>query len=153
MLRSRFVAALAFVALALAVAPADSAPGRGALFPAGRHIASAAAAASPGASQGLPRAVILPHPAGCPRRLFCGCGAAVRIFGRPARELWLAASWFRFPRAAPGPGRVAVRRHHVFVLEQHLVGNVWLVFDANSGRHATQLHARSIAGFVIVDPH
>jgi hypothetical protein len=39
------------------------------------------------------------------------------------------------------------------VLEQHLVGNVWFVFDANSGRHVTQLHARSIAGFVIVNPH
>jgi hypothetical protein len=38
------------------------------------------------------------------------------------------------------------------VLEQHLVGKLWLVFDANSGRHATQLHPRSIAGFVIVDP-
>jgi hypothetical protein len=148
MLRSRFAAALAFDALALAAAPADSAPGRGALFPVGRHIAAVAvaAAASPGAGRD-PGA-----PAGCPRRLFCGCGAAVRIFGRPVRELWLAASWFRFPRAAPGPGRVAVRRHHVFVLEQHLVGDVWLVFDANSGRHATQLHPRSIAGFVIVDP-
>jgi hypothetical protein len=152
MLRSRFAAALAFVALASAAAPADSAPGRGALFSAGRHIASVAASASPEASQGLPRAVILPHPAGCPRRLFCGCGAAVRIFGRPVRELWLAANWFRFPRAAPGPRRVAVRQHHVFVLEQHLVGDLWLVFDANSGRHVTQLHPRSIAGFVIVDP-
>jgi len=48
------------------------------------------AAASPGASQGLPRAVVLPSPAGCPSRLFCGSGAAVRIFGRPAGELRLA---------------------------------------------------------------
>jgi hypothetical protein len=41
----------------------------------------------------------------------------------------------------------------VFVLEQHLVGNIWLVFDASGGGHATQLHARFDHGFVIVDPH
>jgi hypothetical protein len=46
-----------------------------------------------------------------------------------------------------------VRLHHAFALEQHLVGDVWLVFDANSGGHTTRLHARSIAGVVIVDPH
>ena len=69
------------------------------------------------------------------------------------RELWLARAWYRFPRAAPAPGMVAVRRHHVFVLEQHIAGGIWLAFDANSGRHATRLHPRSIGGFVIVDPH
>src|SRR5262245_13468351 len=59
-------------------------------------------------------ATIVLHPQGCPRRLFCGCGAAVRIFGAPIRSLWLAANWFRFPRTAPAAGMVAVRRHHVF---------------------------------------
>jgi hypothetical protein len=98
------------------------------------------------------RAEILPHPDGCPRRAFCGCGAAVRLFGKPIRDLWLAANWFRFPRAAPAPGMAAVRRHHVFVLEQHLGGNTWLVYDANSGRGRTQRHARSIAGYVVVNP-
>ncbi|WP_448031562.1 hypothetical protein [Bradyrhizobium liaoningense] len=98
-------------------------------------------------------AQILPHPPGCPRRAFCGCGAAVRVFGSPIRKLWLAASWFAFPRAAPGAGMVAVRRHHVFVLEQHLGGSTWLAYDANSGGHATRLHARSIAGYAIVNPH
>jgi hypothetical protein len=68
------------------------------------------------------------------------------------RELWLAANWFRFPRSAPAPGMVAVRRHHVFVLEQHLGGDKWLAFDANSGGHRTRIHARSIAGYVIVNP-
>jgi hypothetical protein len=97
-------------------------------------------------------AQILPHPAGCPRRAFCGCGAAVRVFGNPVRSLWLAASWFKFPRSAPAAGMVAVRRHHVFVLESHLGGLTWLAHDANSGGHATRLHARSIAGFVIVNP-
>src|SRR3569623_3640440 len=47
--------------------------------------------------------VILPHPAGCPRRAFCGCGAAVEVFGKPVRSLWLAATWLRFPRATPAP--------------------------------------------------
>jgi hypothetical protein len=136
MLRSGFAAMFAFAALVLTV-PADSAPGRGALFPRGRHIAAASAAAAPGASLGIPRAVFLAHPARLSGQGVLGCGVAVRIFGRPIRELWLAANWFRFPRAAPGPGRVAVRRHHVFVLERHLVGNVWLVFDVNSGGHGT----------------
>ncbi|MCP1832853.1 hypothetical protein [Bradyrhizobium sp. USDA 4545] len=97
-------------------------------------------------------AQIVQHPDGCPRRAFCGCGAAVRVFGAPIRSLWLAAAWFKFPRAAPAPGMVAVRRHHVFVLEQHLGGSTWLAFDANSGGHATRIHARSIAGFAIVNP-
>lgn len=98
------------------------------------------------------RATILAHPSGCPERAFCGCGAAVRVFGAPIRSLWLAANWFKFPRAHPAAGMVAVRRHHVFVLEQHLGGNTWLAYDANSGRRLTRLHARSIAGYVIVNP-
>jgi hypothetical protein len=76
----------------------------------------------------------------------------VRVFGAPVRALWLAASWFRFPRAAAAPGMAAVRRHHVFVLEQHISGNVWQVYDANSGRHRTRVHPRSIAGYTIVNP-
>lgn len=100
-----------------------------------------------------PRAELVPHPAGCPSRAFCGCGAAVRVFGAPVRALWLAAAWFRFPRAAPASGMVAVRNHHVFVLEAHLGGDTWQVYDANSGGHATRIHARSIAGYVIVNPH
>jgi hypothetical protein len=95
---------------------------------------------------------VISHPAGCPARAFCGCGAAVRIFGRPIRNLWLAANWFRFPRAAPAPGMAAVRRHHVMVLEANLGGGVWRVYDANSGRHRTRVHARSLVGFVVVDP-
>jgi hypothetical protein len=48
---------------------------------------------------------------------------------------------------------VAVRRHHVFVLERHLSGNMWLAWDANSGGHKIRRHPRSIAGFSIVNPH
>lgn len=96
---------------------------------------------------------IVSHPPGCPSRAFCGCGAAVRVFGSPVRSLWLAANWFKFPRTSPAPGTVAVRRHHVFVLEAHLGGDTWQVYDANSGGHATRIHARSISGYVIVNPH
>lgn len=95
--------------------------------------------------------VIGGRPAGCPRA-FCGCGASLHLFGRIIPSLNLAANWFRFPRAAPAPKMAAVRRHHVFVLEQHISGNIWLAFDANGGGHATWLHARSIAGYVIVNP-
>lgn len=97
-------------------------------------------------------AQMLPHPSGCPRRAFCGCGAAIRIFGSPRRDLWLAANWLRFPRAVPAPGRVAARRGHVFVLERHIGGDLWLVTDHNSGGHKSRLHVRSIRGFAIVNP-
>jgi hypothetical protein len=98
------------------------------------------------------QATILPHPAGCPRRAFCGCGAAVEVFGRPIRSLWLAANWLRFPRASPAPGMVAARRGHVFVIRQVLGGGRVLAYDANSGGRKTRLHVRSLAGFVVVDP-
>lgn len=97
-------------------------------------------------------ATVVAHPDGCPRSAFCGCGAAVRVFGHAVRDLWLASNWFKFPRTSPALGMVAVRRHHVFVLEQHLNGDTWLAYDANSGGHATRIHSRSIAGYVIVNP-
>lgn len=96
---------------------------------------------------------VVENPTGCPRIAFCGCGAAVRIFGKPIRYLWLAANWLHFQRAAPAPGMAAVSRHHVFVLEQHISGEQWLAYDANSGGHLTRMHVRSIAGYTIVNPH
>lgn len=96
--------------------------------------------------------VIGGRPSGCPRQ-FCGCGASLHLFGRIIPALNLAANWLRFPRAmAAAPGMVAARRGHVFVLKQHLHGNTWLSFDANSGGHKTRIHPRSIAGFIIVNP-
>ena len=101
---------------------------------------------------------ILPHPPGCPRRLFCGCGAAVEVFGRPIRSLWLAANWLKFPAARPAPGMVAARgggrgRYgHVMVIKKYLGNNQALVYNANGGRGRTYLHVRSIAGFKIVNP-
>jgi hypothetical protein len=91
------------------------------------------------------------RPAGCPRS-FCGCGAAIRVFGRIVPELNLAANWLRFPRASPAPGMAAARRGHVFVLERHIAGDIWLAYDANSGGHATRIHARSLRGYTIVNP-
>lgn len=101
---------------------------------------------------GSASAEVVGHPAGCPRRAFCGCGASVEVFGHSVRNLWLAAAWFKFPRSAPAAGMVAVRRHHVFVLRSHVSGNTWLVFDANSGKHSTRVHERSISGLTIVNP-
>ena len=97
-------------------------------------------------------AQVVSHPSGCPSRSFCGCGSALRVFGHHVRDLWLAANWFRFPGASPAPGMAAVRRHHVFILEAHLGGDVWSVYDPNSGHHLTRIHARSIAGYKIVNP-
>lgn len=91
------------------------------------------------------------RPAGCPSS-FCGCGAALRVFGRMVPELNLAANWLRFPRTSPAPGMVAARRGHVFVLEQHLGGDIWMAYDANSGGHATRMHARSLRGYTVVNP-
>jgi hypothetical protein len=98
-------------------------------------------------------AEIQPHPFPCPRVAFCGCGASVKVFGKPVRDLYLARNWYRFPRSQPAPGTVAVRRHHVFVLQHHVAGDVWMVYDANSGRRQTRVHHRSIAGWAIVNPH
>lgn len=101
-------------------------------------------------------ATILPHPPGCPRRAFCGCGAAVEVFGRPIRSLWLAANWLRFPRVPRGmeaPGHAAARHGHVFVIKQVLGNGQVLAYDANSGGRRTRLHVRSLAGFAVVNPH
>lgn len=97
-------------------------------------------------------ATIVSHPAGCLWRAFCGCGVSIHVFGHSVRELWLARAWFKFPRSSPAPGMVAVRSHHVMALESHVSGNIWIVYDPNSGGHATRVHARSISGFVIVNP-
>lgn len=100
----------------------------------------------------------LPHPPGCPRTAFCGCGAAYEVYGQAKRfvkglNLFLARDWKHLPHASPGPGMAAASNSHVFILRQHIAGDVWLVADHNSGHHQSRLHARSIAGFTIVNPH
>ncbi|SCB16888.1 hypothetical protein GA0061098_1002183 [Bradyrhizobium shewense] len=115
-------------------------------------VTDAGGAATPANVSGVSGArVVGGRPAGCPSS-FCGCGAALRVFGRIVPELNLAANWLRFPRTSPAPGMVAARRGHVFVLEQHLGGDVWMAYDANSGGHTTRIHARSLRGYAIVNP-
>jgi hypothetical protein len=95
--------------------------------------------------------IVNSRPSGCPHA-FCGCEASLYKFGRIIPELNLASNWRRFPRAAPAPGMAAVRSGHVMILQQQVSGNVWNVHDGNSGGHVTREHARSIAGYTIVDP-
>lgn len=96
---------------------------------------------------------IVAHPDGCPHTAFCGCGVALKVFGKPIRDLWLAANWFKFPKAEPAAGMVAVRRHHVFLIEAVLRPGIVLAYDPNSGGHLTRIHARSLAGYQVVNPH
>lgn len=103
-------------------------------------------------THGRPANTVVAHPAGCPARLFCGCGTAVRLLGSPVRSLWLARAWFKFPRAAPAPGMAAVRRGHVFAIEQVLGNGKVLAYDPNSGGRKTRIHVRSLAGYTVVNP-
>lgn len=98
-------------------------------------------------------AQVLAHPAGCPWRAFCGCGASVEVFGHPVPDLFLSSNWGRFRQAAPAPGMVAWRHGHVFVIREVYGDGTVLAYDANSGGHRTQLHRRSLAGYRVVNPH
>jgi hypothetical protein len=109
------------------------------------------------AGRALPASqVIGGRPAGCPHR-FCGCGASLYRFGKIIPSLNLAENWLRkfrhVPHSMAQPRMAAARRGHVMVLVEHIHGNVWLVHDSNSGGGRTRLHARSIAGFTVVDPN
>lgn len=98
---------------------------------------------------------VVAHPAGCPRTAFCGCGVAQRVFGQidgAMRALWLAANWFKFPRAAPAAGMVAVRNHHVFAIERVIGPGLVVAYDPNSGGRKTRVHVRSLAGYRVVNP-
>ncbi len=96
---------------------------------------------------------VVAHPAGCPRTLFCGCGAA-QALGLSDRSLWLVSSWHKFPRATAAPGMAALwgGRHVAVIREVHGDGTA-TVYDANSGGGRTRVHRVSLAGLTIVDPH
>lgn len=97
---------------------------------------------------------VVGHPPGCPSRAFCGCGVSVKVFGRPVRDLFLAANWLRrFPSASPGAGMVAARRGHVMYIMSYNGDGTALVYDPNSGGHRTRVHTRSLAGYRVVNPH
>jgi hypothetical protein len=99
------------------------------------------------------KGTVVSHPSGCPWHSFCGCGVSVEIFGHPIRGLFLAANWFRFPRANPAPGMVAVRHGHVMAIRAVDANGNATVYDPNSGHHLTRIHQRSLAGYTIVDPN
>jgi hypothetical protein len=94
----------------------------------------------------------LPHPSGCPARLFCACGAAVKVFGSPRRELWHTSAWRRFPAAQPGPGMVAVNGRHIFVIDRVLGNGMVMAYDYNSGGGRSRYHARSLRGYSVRNP-
>jgi len=97
---------------------------------------------------------IIQHPAGCPARLFCGCGASIEVFGHSIRDLWLVSNWYRFPRAAPAPGMAVLwGTRHVAVIRQYFGDGTAMLYDANSGKGLTRLHRIRIAGLAVVDPH
>lgn len=96
---------------------------------------------------------IVNHPAGCPRRAFCGCGVSIKVFGHPVKNLFLASNWFKFPRAQAAPGMVAVRHGHVmYIMAMDANGNA-TVYDPNSGQHRTRIWTRSLAGYTVVNPN
>lgn len=92
------------------------------------------------------------RPSGCPYQ-YCGCYVSLKVFGRIIPSLNLAANWFRFPRAAPAPGMVAVRNHHVFLIAAVNSDGTVVAHDGNSGHHLTRIHVRSLAGYRVVNPH
>lgn len=97
-------------------------------------------------------ATIVEHPAGRPRSAFCACGAAVRLLGSAHAAPWLARAWYAFKRTVAAPHMAGVRPHHVIALEYQVSGNMWMVYDANSGGRATRLHVIDISPYTIVNP-
>ena len=95
---------------------------------------------------------VIPHPAGCAWRAFCGCGASVEIFGHPVRELYLAANWRKFPSASPAPGMAAWRNGHVFIIRSVNGDGTVVAIDHNSGGHLSRIHTVSLRGMHVVNP-
>jgi hypothetical protein len=74
------------------------------------------------------RLVVPTHPPGCPPVAFCGCGAAVEVFGH------------------------SVRAHQVMIIRQYLGDGRALAYDANSGGHLTRVYVVSLRGYRIRNP-
>jgi hypothetical protein len=79
------------------------------------------------------------RPAGCPHA-WCGCGLALKLFGRNVRELWLARAWLKFPRVSgPVTGSVAVlsrgrRGGHVGIVRGVDANGNPIIFSGNHNR-------------------
>lgn len=98
---------------------------------------------------------VVAHPAGCPWRLFCGCGVSVYVFGKAVVRggLALASEWGRrFMPAAPAGGNVAWRPGHVFAIKAVNGDGTVVAYDPNSGGHLTRVHTVSLRGYHVVDP-
>jgi hypothetical protein len=110
-------------------------------------------AAAPSHALAGSEAQIVAHPVGCPRTLFCGCGAA-RELGLSDPSLWAVKAWYQFPRAAAAPGMALLwgERHVAAIRAVHEDGTA-TVYDANSGGGLTRIHRISLSGLVVVDPH
>lgn len=96
--------------------------------------------------------VVAHRPSGCPHA-YCGCALSIKNFGKIIPSLNIAANWKGFPIAMPAPDMVAARTGHVFQLITHVRGDIWQVYDPNSGRGQTRIHERSLAGYTIHNPH
>lgn len=89
---------------------------------------------------------IIQHPAGCPVRLFCGCGASIEVFGHSIRDLWLVSNWYRFPRAAPAAGMAVLwGTRHVAVIRQYFGDGTAMLYDREQRQraHAAPPHPHS----------
>lgn len=79
------------------------------------------------------------RPAGCPA-LWCGCGLALKLFGRHVRELWAARAWLRFQRVpGPVPGSIAVlsrgrRGGHVGIVRGTDANGNPIIYSGNHNR-------------------
>lgn len=98
---------------------------------------------------------LIPHPRGCPRRLFCACGLA-RYWGIWKPALNLVANWARAFRRVSGPdiGIAAIRRdrHHIMGIVGGGPGR-WKTVDFNSGGHLSRVRIVSnFSGYFFVDP-
>lgn len=89
---------------------------------------------------------LLPHPAGCPRRAFCGCGARKHL-GIDDVRLNLATNWPRYYR---GTTQVAVWRGHVAVIDRWTGPHTAMMYDYNSGGHQSRYHERDTRGARII---
>ena len=97
---------------------------------------------------------MVPHPAGCPHRLFCACGLA-QYWGLGG-GLNAVRTWPKvFARAfGPSVGIAAVRndRHHVMGIIGGGPG-AWEVVDFNSGGHQSRIYTTAgFSGYFFVDP-
>lgn len=79
------------------------------------------------------------RPPGCPT-LWCGCGLALKLFGRHVRELWAARAWLKFQRApGPVPGSIAVlsrgrRGGHVGIVRGTDANGNPIIYSGNHNR-------------------